>query len=452
MSPTIDDITRLPSLIEELNSKGKQIASLTSDNMKIKNITTPVEIYFSDPAVFAAATSQLTPTEQSSLTNLINLSSPLSSSLSSALSSIIANVPPTLSSEQIQSELQTALANNVSSYETVQKEYDTINIKIKELELINPLDLIPFKKARQVEALFNVSTNFMIKNVRNFMIQDLKTTNRPAYKSRKGSIDFPRTMRASMRYEGDPYELHRKSKAIRIRQVKPHIYFIIDTSGSQNSGIFLSVALTYAIATVLKDYDITLYTGSYHNFKANTIARIEEAETRNFTETRIVDNISRFNKQSILKFGSNPSALKEAILHTSCNDCDDVYIVMKSLINVCLDNSLFITFGDDHAHYLKPDKNAEFNLTVSPSARKIMKRKLSNKVYSFYTTKYAPDSLADGTDTYTQFNFIDSTPSDFKYNNIKYFPTNKYSETHRSLTYGDWVREIINVISGFTKV
>jgi len=445
------DITKLPALIDDLNRKGKQIAALTSDSIKIKKIATPVEIYFSDPSVFAEATSKLTPSEKLSLNDIIKLSTTrISPSLSESLTSIISNNPPSLSSDQIQSELQEVLSTNISNFETAQKEYDEINLEIKALELINPLDTIPFRRVRDLDTLFSVSINFMVKAIRNFMIQDLKTTSRPATASRKGFIDFPRTIRASMKYEGDPYELHRKSKAIRTRQVKPAIYFIIDTSGSQDGGIILSIAMTYAIATVLKDYDIVLYTGSYHSFEPDTIAKIEEAEKRNFTETRIVDNITRFNKESILRFGSNPESFKEAIKATSCGNCDDVYIVLKSLINVCPDNSLFITFGDEHAHTLIPYKNKLFNLTVSDKARKLMKKKYKNRVFSFNTTEYWDNNYTRGTVSRTNFNFADSTPNDFKYTDIKYFPTISYKATHTSFSYGDWVREIINVISGFT--
>lgn len=464
----LDDIKILPQLYEDFENKGKEIQQLTNDNIKIKNITTPIDIYFSSPDTFKEALSQLEPEELEELKAMATLSkTPIPTTLSSSLSSIFNNTPPSQTIDQIKSELETTLSNNIEIFDKTQKEYDDINLKIKSLELINPLDLIPFGSAGQFSRLFSSNANFMIKFVRNFMIQTLLKTIRPKEISRKGKLNFPKTINAAMKYEGDPYELKFRSKALRVRGVKPRIYIIIDTSGSQSHGIYAGVALSYALATVLKDYEIILYTGSEHPSELydnhrpkNLIPRgivkaIEEAEKKDITERTILYQTIRLNKKSILKYSNNPNALYNIISHASASDADDTYFIAKSLVDVVPDNTLIITFGDNHQHRLRPRANQEFNENqILPKTRILMKKKLKGKIYSFNTSETWEDIFTKpGLDTYdTGFPFKPFNASDFAYYDIKYFPTRSYYTANSNLTYGDWVREIINAIAGFTKV
>jgi len=105
----------------------------------------------------------------------------------------------------------------------------------------------------------------MIRQIGKFLIKSLAETKNKKLRTKKGQIDFPRTIRASMKYEGTPYELIKMSRDVRVRQNKPTIYFLIDTSGSQDAGAYFSACMVYAISSALKDVNINIYTGADSN-------------------------------------------------------------------------------------------------------------------------------------------------------------------------------------------
>lgn len=449
----LKEIMKLVSLNSNLESIGKDIKTITEDNIKIHNITVPLEIYFSDPNIFQQAVSRLDSTEKTALLNISNLSNISSANAPSDLlpniSDILNNKSPSLTPEEIKTKLQTLLDSNISAFEQKRKSYDDINIKIKELEIINPLDLLLFKEdTSKLSNLFSLNTNQLTKIITKFFIQSLKETSRPLLKTRKGSLDFPRTIKSSMRYEGTPYELKFRSEAQRIRTVKPHIYFLLDISGSQEQGVYISIPIIYAILTVLKDYDIILYTSSDFVHKPDFKA-IQEAERKDLTDIKVAgDHTLRFNKKTLLKYINNPYALFQTIKRDNSSwSANDHYFILKSLSDVIPEDSIIICLSDQGQ--LTDYTSIKFNDYVPQRTIKSMKQKLKGKVFAFNTIyPWTPNNISGLS---RSFNFIPPSPRNFNYDDIIFFPTGSYYNSHPNLTYGDWSREIIRIISGFTR-
>lgn len=440
----LEELKNLNNLQDELNQHAKVIQEITKENININKLKVPLEIYKNNPKVFSDAYNLLNESEKASLISLGKLSStPETSPLINTINNILSNKPVDTVPD-LESGIIDIFNKNNSQLETTQKSYDDLNIKIKELLKINPLDLIDFGSDSPVKRLFSLNANSMLKLINKFMITSLKETTRPKIRTRKGQIDFSRTIRASMQYEGTPYELKRKSKVVRMRQVQPKIYFILDTSGSQSHAIYLSVALIYGIISVLKEYDVIIYTGSPHYHGKNTHLLLEEAERKNLTEQRIVDTTVRFNKQTILKYLNNPNKLFTLLTYISSGNSDDLYFILKSIFPIIPDNSLIITIGDEHALTLEPDYNRNFNKTIPQKNIKLMKQKLKGKVFSFNTTEYWDKDTISNTGK-SEFNFVPFSSSNFNVENITFYPQINKS----GFTYGDWVRELIKVISGF---
>ncbi len=443
----IDQLTTLNSNLETI---GTEIKTITEDNIKIRNLTIPLDIYFSDPNIFSQAISRLDPTERStllSISNLSNISKSSSPSLLPNIQNILNNIPPTLSESDIKTGLQSLLDSNISAFEQKRKDYDDLNIKIKELETINPLDFLLFQyDAKTLGDVFSLNTNQLTKIITKFFIQSLKETTRPLIKIRKGSLDFPRTIKSSMRYEGTPYELKFRSKAQRLRTVRPKIYFLLDISGSQDHGIYMSIPIVYAIISVLKEYDIILYTSSEYTH-SNDYKNIQDAELKDLTDQRVAgDYTLRFNKKTLLKYINNPHALFKTIYRNSgaSYTANDHYFILKSLSEVIPDDSIIICLSDQGQV-----PSVKFNDSVPQRARNNMKQKLKGKVFAFNTVyPWDPYSI---TNLSNKFNFKPLSPRNFNYEDIIFFPTEPYTNSHPNLTYGDWSREILRIISGFTR-
>jgi hypothetical protein len=460
--PTPEDevklIQQLPQLYTQLETLHESLSILSSNPKKIEKISVPFDIYFSSPSVFASAISELSPSEISQLQALSSIPLlPISHPLSSSFNSILTNptISLSLTPEQIKTSLEELSNSNITLLEQTQKAYDDLTLAIKAIETINPLDLIPFPDEYKFKRLFSLNADSMLKFIRSFIVKSLKETSRPNTPSRKGSINFRRTIRASMQYEGEPYMLHRRSKSIKIRQNKPIIYFLLDTSGSQSEGIYASVAIAYAVASVLKDIDVVIYTASEVPCHPLTFKLIQEAERKNITETRIDSHLKtprdltttqRFNKASILKFANHPLQLYDAIESVRSSSADNTAHMIKSLSASSPENSIFIALGD----------NDQFNNSVTDEMNKqipskdiaAMKSKLKGRVFYFNTNSFWPDSYQKLPQSHAKWNFKPFKPSNFNSNDIIFFPTQSYRSLHPNMTYGDWVRAIIEIISG----
>jgi hypothetical protein len=143
--------------------------------------------------------------------------------------------------------------------------------------------------------------------------------------------------------------------------------------------------------------------------------------------------------------------------------------ILKSLVTVVPDDSIIITIGDNHQIDIPPYYVESLNSLIPDKNRKLMKKKLAGKVFSFQTLqnwsnwKYAielkfssrQERISQGrgkhpivkTIQYSKFNFLPYSPLNFNLSDIIFYPYGSASPS----TYGDWTREIIKVIGGFSR-
>lgn len=443
----IKELQKLSIYNEGLNRLQGLINVLRLENESINNISSIASILNSNPKIFSEAISTLTKEEIEALKQKTRIEvTPMNLSTKSAISSIYTSSPSTIPL----SDLKTLLDSNISEYESTKKDYDEINLIVKELNIINPLEHIKFGDDHYLRLLFSSSSNFMIKLISGFMINSLKETIRPRTSTRKGLISLPKTIKASMKYGGTLYELKKSSKAEKVRPVKPYIYILIDNSGSQGYGIYISIALTYALINALKDYEIVVYAAGHHNTDSKTRQWIEHIEKHNINKA--LDprtKIRRFTKQEFLKNTVNPSEMHTLLFESS--DCDDPLAIFKSLVNVAPDNSLFLVFGDPDI-FSNRSENSYINSLFSEKERHLLKSRFSKKLFIFNPSyEWLPPYSNHEYERYdslrlTSFNFYPLNSKDFTLRN----DATLYPITNIPVTYNDWVKEILKIVSSFS--
>ena len=474
----IEDLINIDEQESELRNLSKVIEFLTTDLIKIEKLSKLIILQKKSPSTFIKLKQSLSPEDLSSTQNLTKFSPAISKLTTDSQIAEMQSFTEFTNSDipSLTNTVNTVYSQGVQTSENLQKIYDQKTIELEKLRLLNPLDLIAYGDQYELGHHFNSYSNKLIKMVTQFFINSLKETTQPNFKTKKGKINFKDTIRASMKYQGDPYELKRRSQALRTRRTKPTIYILIDVSGSQGHGIYISVALAYAFLKALPDYEIVLYTSSVtainysktystppYKLTSNPIKEIQEAERKDLTE-RIVagSNSLRFNKKSLLKYSNNPATLFSLINQNAVGTDNDYHFITKALGTTMSEDSLIITFGDEAQitrlnHNENPPSYGDRDISTFPefvynnylgSNRNKIKKTLLNHCFAFHTSRTWQPYHLRRLNSLTDFT-TPPTKSDFNFEDYTFYPATP-DLTNLSLpeTYGDWARQIINILSG----
>lgn len=439
---SLQNIEKLKTVLETTNDN---MTNIYQEQIKVKDLNKLAGIYFSSPKNFKEAMSNLNKREKKVLIDLSILKS--NNIIMNEMSGIFINKDPTISQEDLEKHFVDTNANLAGGYELLNKKYNELRIELSKVNTINPLELIDYPDDHKFADLFSLNADFMIKQIGGFLIKSLDETKNKKIRTKKGQIDFPRTIKSSMKYEGTPYELIKRSKDMRIRKNKPKIYFLIDTSGSQSAGTYFSVCITYAIASALKDVDMVIYTAADTSTNiSGCIPDLRLAERKNLTRIKIVNSSERFNKNTIMEYMNKPDNLVSLIKSNRRGGSDNTFYVIKGLVNECPENSLFLNFGDTDQFNISDTKTINiknFDGLISQRDRALIKKKFKNKMFYFHTSRFWDKNsyLLKEYDRKVSFGTY------FSSNDLIYFPD--ISDRPKVKTYKDMVDNILKVISDF---
>jgi len=450
----LQQITNLQGNIAKLNQMGVRVQELKDDNIKLGGMEVPIDIHSKNPAVFEKALKVLSSDERKGLSMLLGISQKTiayDKETYNAVKAILTNQKPLMNDDKIKAGIKKMMEANVKEYDKVLEDYDKLNIEITKVKQLNPLDVLTYDTDNALlQRTFQQNANQMLKLITKFFVKFLVETKAAAQRSRKGKLDFSKTIHESMKYGGTPYELKYRSHALRIRQVKPKIYFLIDISGSQEHGIYLSVAFAYACAVVLKEYDVVIYSSSDYLDK-DSYKDIQLAEKRNLSGTNIVagDSTIRLNKKTLIENINNPHELYSMINAHPNSTANDMFYIAESLADISPENSLFILLGDEHQMTSSTHQRA-FNSAIPDKARKLMKKQLRGKVFYFCTDGFWTSTAYQKVER--EFNFVPYSPSNYNFEDVYLFPRGtEKGIIFKNFTYGDWSREILKVIAGLIR-
>lgn len=349
------------------------------------------------------------------------------------------------------------LTNNMKKKLNEEKIAKTKELNKKRAELLkeqtsNPLEKIEFGEGGDVSKIFNYDPKSTTKRISNLVVESLNERKKQGKPTKRGHINFKKTMRHSMGNGGIPYELYYKNKDIKMSKEKPKIYIIVDVSGSCIQFIPLAATLAYAFIYALTEYEIVVYSAGdpSEDKPEDYLDAIKKFEKKDMVGNSVVGKFNRLNDKYIKKNIKNPSILYEEI-NRGGKACDYSINLIEGLLPIAPQNSIFLTFTDsgiqckkDIPEYIKSKK---FCNNFSNFKNNIFFFNLYN--YMRQTTAFAIENFRYSINLntfYDAFKEKNSLPlcTKSKIPRTNIYPLNsihKYPEN-----YDEWLQEVLRLI------